>query len=332
MVLNIKTSGGSYPVYIERGALKKAAQLIDAEHKVFIVTDSGVPSVWVDCVRGQFPDADLFVFPQGEASKNLNVYEELVSDMLDCGISRNDCVIALGGGVAGDLAGFAAATYMRGIKYVMIPTTTLSQLDSCIGGKTALDVGGTKNIVGAFWQPSAVIIDPDVLSTLPERQFAGGMAEAVKAGVIRDAGLFGIFEEEDYKDHVEEIISRSLKVKKDIVENDEREAGERKLLKFGHTLGHALESCSKQHYSHGECIAAGMIAAAGPGLKDRLKKVLRKMGLPTKAEADKEELSEFMRSDKKASDGSIDIVVADEPGKARIERVSFEELRRRLLA
>lgn len=332
MVLNIKTAGGNYPVYIERGSLKKAAELIGAEHKVFIVTDSGVPSVWVDCVRSQFPDADLFVFPQGEASKNLSVYEELVSDMLDCGISRNDCIIALGGGVAGDLAGFAAATYMRGIKYVMIPTTTLSQLDSCIGGKTGLDIEGTKNIVGAFWQPSAVIIDPDVLSTLPEREFAGGMAEAVKAGAIRDPRLFEIFEKENYKDHVEEIISRSLKVKKDIVENDEREAGERKLLNFGHTLGHALESCSKQHYSHGECVAAGMIAAAGPGLKERLRKVLRKMGLPTKAEADKEELSEYMRSDKKASDGSIDIVACDEPGKARIERVSFEELRRRLLA
>ncbi|MBR6236383.1 MAG: 3-dehydroquinate synthase, partial [Firmicutes bacterium] len=184
MVLNIKTAGGNYPVYIERGSLKKAAELIGAEHKVFIVTDSGVPSVWVDCVRSQFPDADLFVFPQGEASKNLNVYEELVSDMLDCGISRNDCIIALGGGVAGDIAGFAASTYMRGIDYIQIPTTLLSMVDSSVGGKTAIDICGVKNIVGTFYQPKKVFVNLNFLKTLDKRQYYSGLGEVLKYAFI----------------------------------------------------------------------------------------------------------------------------------------------------
>ena len=259
MVLNIHTYGGSYPVYIERGSLKRAADLAGIRRKAFIVADSGVPKVWTDCVRGQFPDADIFVFPQGERSKNLEVYKELVSDMLNCGMSRKDCIIALGGGVAGDLAGFAAATYMRGIQYINIPTTALSQVDSCLGGKTGLDVNGVKNTIGAFWQPSAVIADPDVLSTLPERHFANGMAEAVKAGLIRDPQLFRIFEEEDPAEHLEEIICRALKVKKDIVEADECETGERKLLNFGHSFGHAYESIyGMERYLHGECVAMGI--------------------------------------------------------------------------
>jgi 3-dehydroquinate synthase len=332
MTLEIKTGHGSYPVYIERGALRRAAELADAEGRIFIVTDSGIPAVWTDCLRQQFPDADVFVIPQGEGSKNLEVYKELVSDMLDCGISRRDTVIALGGGVAGDLAGFAAATYMRGLRFVNIPTTVLSQVDSSIGGKTGVDLEDTKNIIGAFWQPAAVIIDPDVLSTLPERQINAGLAEAVKAGIIRDPELFAIFESDGWKDDPEEIIYRALKVKKDIVEADERESGERKLLNFGHTFGHSYESYyGLGRYLHGECVAMGMMTVIDdPGLKERLRAVLEKLGLPTSCGADPDRIMELMRSDKKADHGSIDIVKADEPGKGYIQRTSLEELRGRL--
>ncbi len=332
MTLEIKTGHGSYPVYIERGALRRAAELADAEGRIFIVTDSGIPAVWTDCLRQQFPDADVFVIPQGEGSKNLEVYKELVSDMLDCGISRRDTVIALGGGVAGDLAGFAAATYMRGLRFVNIPTTVLSQVDSSIGGKTGVDLEDTKNIIGAFLQPAAVIIDPDVLSTLPERQINAGLAEAVKAGIIRDPELFAIFESDSWKDDPEEIIYRALKVKKDIVEADERESGERKLLNFGHTFGHAYESYyGLGRYLHGECVAMGMMTVIDdPGLKERLRAVLEKLGLPTSCDADPDRIMELMRSDKKADHGSIDFVKADEPGKGYIQRTSLEELRGRL--
>ena len=333
MTLQVKTSHGAYPVYIERGALKKAAELADAEGRVFIVTDSGIPSVWTDCLRQQFPGADVFVIPQGEGSKNLAVYGELVSDMLDCGVSRKDTVVALGGGVVGDLAGFAAATYMRGVRFVNIPTTLLSQLDSGIGGKTGVDLADAKNIVGAFWQPAAVIIDPDVLSTLPERQFRAGLAEAVKCGIIRDPELFEIFENEDVKDSLEEIIYRSLKVKKDIVEADEFESGQRKLLNFGHTFGHAYESYyGLGRYLHGECVAMGMMTVVDdPQLKERLRKVLEKLGLPTECDAAPDRIMELIRSDKKADHGIIDLVKADEPGKAYIRETSLEELRGRLL-
>ena len=332
MTLEIKTGHGSYPVYIERGVLKNAAELADAEGRVFIVTDSGIPAVWTDCLRQQFPDADVFVIPQGEGSKNLEVYKELVSDMLDCGISRKDTVIALGGGVAGDLVGFAAATYMRGLRFVNIPTTVLSQVDSSIGGKTGVDLEDTKNIIGAFWQPSAVIIDPDVLSTLPERQMNAGLAEAVKAGIIRDPELFAIFEGPDARNRSEEIIYRALKVKKDIVEADERESGERKLLNFGHTFGHAYESYyGLGRYLHGECVAMGMMTVIDdPQLKERLRAVLEKLGLPTHCDADPDRIMELMRSDKKADHGVIDLVMADEPGKGYIKSTDLEELRGRL--
>ena len=332
MTLEIKTGHGSYPVYIERGALRRAAELADAEGRVFIVTDSGIPAVWTDCLRQQFPAADVFVIPQGEGSKNLEVYKALVSDMLDCGISRKDTVVALGGGVAGDLAGFAAATYMRGLRFVNIPTTILSQVDSSIGGKTGVDLEDTKNIIGAFWQPSAVIIDPDVLSTLPERQTNAGLAEAVKAGIIRDPELFAIFESDSFRDRPEEIIYRSLKVKKDIVEADERESGERKLLNFGHTFGHAYESYyGLGRYLHGECVAMGMMTVIDePRLKERLRAVLEKLGLPTHCDADPDRIMELMRSDKKADHGVIDLVMADEPGKGYIKSTDLEELRGRL--
>ena len=332
MILEVKTVHGAYPVYIERGALKKAAELTDAGGRVFVVTDSGIPAIWTDCVRQQFPDADVFVIPQGEGSKNLEVYKDLVSGMLDCGISRKDTVVALGGGVVGDLAGFAAATYMRGVRFVNIPTTLLSQLDSSIGGKTGVDLEDTKNIVGAFWQPAAVIIDPDVLSTLPERQFRAGLAEAVKCGIIRDPELFAIFENGGIKDNLEEIIYRSLKVKKDIVEADERESGDRKLLNFGHTFGHAYESYyGLGRYLHGECVAMGMMTVVeDPQLKERLRKVLERLGLPTQCDADPDRIMELMRSDKKADHGVIDLVEADEPGKGYIQKTDLEELRGRL--
>ena len=332
MVLMISTGHGNCPVYIERGVINKASGLIGAERKVLIVTDSGMPAVWTDRLREQFPGADLFVFPQGEGSKDLAVYAELISDMIRCGMSRGDCIIALGGGVVGDLAGFAAATYMRGIDYIYIPTTTLSQLDSCIGGKTALDAAGVKNVIGAFHQPHSVIIDPDILSTLPERQFNAGLAEAVKAGLIRDPELFEMFEGPDPKDQMEEIIIRSLTVKKDIVEADEFEAGERKLLNFGHTFGHAYESLyGPERYLHGECVAMGMMKVLeDPALKERVRKVLEKLGLPAGCDADPDRMMELMRSDKKAAHGTIDLVLADEPGKAYIKKTSLKELRGRL--
>ena len=332
MKLDIRTDKGSYPVYAERGSLKKAADIIGTGHRVFIVTDSGVPEVWVNMLKDQFDGAVLFTFPQGEASKNIQTWSSILSAMLDAGISRNDTLAALGGGVAGDIGGFAAACYMRGIRFVNIPTTVLSHIDSGIGGKTAVDLGGVKNSVGAFWQPSAVIADPDTLSTLPRRELANGLAEAVKAGMIRDPQLFEIFESDGYMNRLEEIIQRSLMVKKAIVEEDEFEAGSRKLLNFGHTFGHAYESIfGPDVYLHGECVAMGMMAMTeDPALKARLKAVLDRLGLPSACGADPDRVLDLVRKDKKAERGRITVVQADEIGKAYLKDIDIEELRGRL--
>ncbi|MBR4456769.1 MAG: 3-dehydroquinate synthase [Solobacterium sp.] len=320
MELTVKTASNSYPILIERGALKNAGRFVSGE-KVFLISDDGVPEQWRNLLQAQFPDAPMHVIPQGEGSKCFEVMQEVLAHMLEEHLSRRDTVIALGGGVVGDLSGFCAATYMRGIRYINIPTTMLAMVDSSIGGKTAVDFHGIKNCVGAFWHPSAVIVDPDVLSTLSPRLLHEGMAEAVKMGLTHDAALFELFEHEDYMDHLDEIILRSLQVKKGVVERDEREGGERKLLNFGHTYGHAYESLGGLNkWLHGECVAMGMMTVIrNPGLRSRLAAVLERLQLPTAADCDKEAVCRLIKSDKKADHDTVTIVQVDEPGHGVLE-------------
>lgn len=315
--------------------------IIEPGSKAFIVTDSGIPDKWKEALQRQFPSSPMFIFEQGEASKNISTYKEILSWLASNRASRKDTVIALGGGVTGDMAGFAAATYMRGISYINIPTTSLSQIDSSIGGKTAIDLDGLKNIVGAFWQPSAVIIDTNTLSTLPARQLAAGLAEAVKSGLIGDAGLFEIFEEmealafmqptaqaDTLASRLDGIIYRSLMVKKAIVEQDENEASLRKLLNLGHTYGHAYESYYAGRYLHGECVAMGMMTIIqDEEIRTRLGKVLKMLDLPISCDADKGRIAELVMSDKKAVGNHIEIAQVDEIGKAHLETWSIGKLR-----
>lgn len=332
MKIDVRTSKGSYPVYTQKGALENAAGIIGTEHRSFIVTDSGVPLKWVEMLKNQLPGSEVFTFPMGEESKNISVWQSIIEAMLSAGISRKDTLVSIGGGVAGDMGGFAAATYMRGIRFVNIPTTTLSQIDSGIGGKTAIDHAGIKNCIGAFWQPAAVIADPNTLSTLPKRHVSNGLAEAVKAGIIRDPKLFEIFEKDDYLDHIDTIIERSLLFKKAIVEEDEFETGSRKLLNFGHTLGHAYESIfGLNSYLHGECVAMGMMdIIEDPQLKKRLKDVLVRIELPYSCSADPEKVIELVRNDKKADHDTVTIVQADKVGEAYLKTIGIDDLKWRL--
>ncbi|MBQ6489136.1 MAG: 3-dehydroquinate synthase [Solobacterium sp.] len=334
MEIQVHTKQRDYTVTVERGALSRTREIIGDAGHAFIVSDSGVPQKWKDILCGQFPNGHMHVFEQGEASKNIDVFREILEDMLECHISRNDILIALGGGVTGDLAGFAASAYMRGIRYVNIPTTSLSMIDSGIGGKTAIDLNGVKNCVGAFWQPYAVIVDPDILSTLPERHLNNGMAEAVKEGLIRDPGLFALFEQDDWKQHLDEIITRCLVIKRDIVERDERESGERKLLNFGHTFGHAYESWHGfDTYLHGECVAMGMMTVLkDPQIRQRLHTVLQRLQLPETCSADREEVIRLVMNDKKADHGTVTVVQVDEIGNGHLETWSKEQIRERLEA
>ena len=232
----------SYDIIVKSGSLENLYQFARLDRRVAVVTDSGVPAQYAQMVADQCKDAHIITVPQGEASKSFKILESVLKQMLEFGMGRGDLVIAVGGGVVGDLAGFAASIYMRGIDFINCPTTTLSMIDSSIGGKTAVDLGDTKNIVGAFWQPKLVIVDPDTLSTLPRRHFINGLAEAVKASLLADPELFAIFENGDVDAQIGEIICRSLRFKKNIVEQDETEQGMRKALNFGHTIGHGIEA------------------------------------------------------------------------------------------
>lgn len=332
MEIDVHASSKTYPIYMERGILARAGEVIGRKGYVFIVSDDGVDEKWRNMLKEQYSDAGMYVFENGEANKNFDTLQKILKAMQEAHVSRKDTVIALGGGVVGDMAGFASAIYMRGIPYINIPTTSLSQIDSSIGGKTAIDFNGIKNSVGAFQQPDMVLIDVDVLSTLPVRHFHNGLAEAVKEGLIRDPELFAIFEKDDYEEHLEEIIERCLRIKKEIVENDEKETGERKLLNFGHSYGHAFESYFGMNgYYHGECVGLGMMTILNDEeIRERLRKVLERLELPTECSYEPGKILELMKTDKKTDHDHITIVQVDEIGKGYLEDWSFEKVGKKL--
>ena len=324
----------SYEIILRRGALQNLYQFANLNRRVAVVTDDGVPPLYARQVADQCREAAIITVPQGEASKSLKTLESVLQQMLAAGLGRGDLVVAVGGGGVGDLAGFAAAVYMRGIDFINCPTTTLSMIDSSIGGKTAVDLGDTKNVVGAFWQPKLVIVDADTLSTLPRRHFINGLAEAVKASLLADPELFGIFESGDVDAEIDTIIYRSLKFKKGIVEQDETEHGARKALNFGHTIGHGIEAVKgikgrrKTGLFHGECVALGMLPMIeNKALRKRTRAVYRRLGLPTRTGFDKEKVYAEMLHDKKAQGGQITLVKVPGLGCWRTETVPVESLR-----
>ncbi len=328
MIIPLNLGEKSYDIILERGALKKVKELlgIAADRKVLIVTDSGVPTEYVSTVSASFENCSVFTFPQGEASKNFDTYRQICERLMELSFTRKDGVIAVGGGVTGDMAGFAAATYMRGIDFYNIPTTLLSQVDSSIGGKTAIDLGRIKNIIGAFHQPKRVIIDPDVLSTLPVRHLKNGLAEAMKMGLTMDKELFEIFEKGEAEERIDEVIERSLRVKKRVVEEDEKETGLRKVLNFGHTVGHGIEASAFGELYHGECVALGMIPMCGDGIKDRVISALEKAGLPVSYPFDREKVREALSHDKKSDTKGITAVFCREIGTFEFINTDTEEL------
>lgn len=317
-----------YTVTVERGILSKADTFFNLNRKVLVVTDSGVPEIYAKTVASLAKDPVIVTIPQGETSKNLSQFETLCRTMLQHHFTRTDCVVAVGGGVVGDLAGFAAASFLRGIDFYNIPTTVLSQVDSSIGGKVAIDMDGIKNCVGAFYQPKGVLIDPDVLSTLPPRQIANGLAEAVKMAVTFDQHLFEAFEMGDPLKDVENVIVRSLRIKAAVVKADEKESGLRRVLNFGHTIGHGIETAGGlDALYHGECVALGMLPMCAPALAQRVKAVLTKLGLPTTCDAKPEMVWEALCHDKKLSGDSITVVYAEKAGSFEMKKMPLEEFK-----
>ena len=327
MTIPVALGENSYDIILEQGCLQKAGEYLDLNRRVFIVTDDGVPPEYAQAVAAQAKTPVIHTVPRGEGSKSLGTYGRLLSHMLAEGFTRKDCVVAVGGGVVGDLAGFTAASYMRGIDFYNIPTTVLSQVDSSIGGKTAVNLDGIKNIVGAFWQPRRVLIDINTLATLPPRQLSNGLAEAVKMALTSDPVLFSIFESGNIKDSMSEIIERSLKIKRDVVQQDERETGLRKILNFGHTIGHGIESAGAGKLFHGECVAIGMLPMCSAAVRDRLAPVLEKVSLPVACSLDADEIYAAMLHDKKSSGGAITVIKVPAVGSFEICAVPPEELR-----
>ena len=330
MIIPVGLGKNSYNINIERGALSGTGEILRVYRKVLIVTDSGVPQKYIRTVAERCSEPVVAVIEKGEASKTPENFVNLCRRMLGAGFSRKDCVAAVGGGVSGDMAGFAAACYMRGIDFYNIPTTLLSQVDSSVGGKTAVDLDGVKNIIGAFYQPKGVIIDPDVLETLSPRQFACGAAEIIKIAACMDRELFERIERQGIagNPHLEEIIAAAVALKARVVEEDEKEKGLRRVLNFGHTLGHGIETVTGLF--HGECVALGMLPmCSDEALRARIKAVLKKEGLPvmlSKEVPDPERVIASAMHDKKAEAGSIVTVRLDDIGSFRFEAASREQL------
>lgn len=319
----------SYDITVSRGAIKHASELFALDRRVLVVTDDGVPAQYSKAIADAAGEPHILTIRHGEASKCPERYLEILKFMLACGFDRHDCVVAVGGGVVGDLAGFAAATYMRGIDLYNIPTTLLSQVDSSVGGKTAIDFLGYKNVVGAFWQPKGVIVDPDVLESLDARQFACGMSEIIKMFATSDGKMFGRLEDKTQCIPVEEIITAALRIKMNVVEQDEHEAGLRRVLNFGHTIGHAIESISADEpypLLHGECVALGMLAITEGEVRRRLMHLLHRYDLPTAFRCDESRFREVLLHDKKAQSGDITVVLVDEIGSFSLKTETIDSI------
>lgn len=304
-----------YDIIIERDVLKDAAKYLELDRKCIIITDDNIPKTYINTIKSQIKEAYVYTILHGEASKNIDNLEKILAYMLDNNFTRTDCVIALGGGVVGDLSGLVASLYMRGIDFYNIPTTLLSQVDSSIGGKTAIDFMNVKNVVGTFYQPKCVLIDPNTLKTLDKRQFSAGLVEAIKMAACFDEDLFSFIEESnDINKDIDEIIYKSLLIKKNVVEKDEKESNIRKSLNFGHTIGHAIEAKFAGKYLHGECVGMGMLYFSSEDVKSRIKSLLEKYNLPTKVEIQADELINYIKHDKKASSNMITIIYVDKIG------------------
>ena len=333
-VLELNLGENSYKIHLGRNILENAGEILQIKGRALIVTDRGVPSEYSETVSRSLGDAEILTLPDGESTKSIEGYLAILEKMMAMGLKRTDALIAVGGGVIGDLTGFAAATYMRGISFYNIPTTLLSMVDSSIGGKTAINLNGAKNIVGAFYQPHGVLIDTDTLKTLDKRLLGEGFAESIKMALTSCSELFRIFEEksaDELYERIDEIILASLKIKKDVVELDEKETGLRKILNFGHTVGHGIEAeCGMQLY-HGECVALGMIPMCDTCVQEKLIKVLKKLDLSTEFHGDINRALDFVMHDKKAGSDGIDAIYVDTPGKYRIKKTDILELKERVI-
>lgn len=340
-IVNVQASS-SYAVKIDHGLLSSVGAEAAAVTNVgiaAIVSDSNVWPLYGKIVEESLQNAGFsvisYVFPAGESSKNGSNYLALLNFLAKNHITRSDCIIALGGGVVGDLTGFAAATYLRGIAYIQIPTTLLAAVDSSVGGKTAIDLDAGKNLVGAFYQPSLVLCDIDTLSTLPAEIFRDGCAEVIKYGILYDAQLFSNLRDNGLTFDRKAVITRCVELKRDVVAEDEFDTGSRMKLNFGHTIGHGIEKCSRYAVSHGKAVAIGMAIISRASEKlcictndtaTAVCDILKQFGLPVETSYSTHELFEAALSDKKRSGSTVQLIVPEQIGRCVIRSTPVDDL------
>lgn len=345
MKLNVDLPQNGYEIIIEKGILSNLAKEIKEVfngNKIFILTDKNVDKFYGDKVIKELEaagyDTKKLALEPGEETKSFFTLPKVYDELLNFKLTRSDLILTLGGGVIGDLGGFVASTYLRGVPFIQCPTTLLAQVDSSVGGKVGVDLDRGKNLVGSFYQPIKVIIDPNVLETLSDRVFNDGMAEVIKYGCIKDEEFFNKLlnykDKEEVMNNIEYIIHNCCKIKKEVVEKDERDTGERMLLNFGHTIGHALEQYyNYSKYTHGEAVAIGMYEitkiseASGEtkkGTADIIKSILVKYNLPYKLDVDIEEIKEAMKLDKKNLNKKLNLIFIDKIGESKIVSRALE--------
>lgn len=327
----------TYHIHIGSGllsALPGEIKKLGKVQKVCIVSETNVFPLYGESCAASLKDhgftVSTFVFPAGEQSKNGTTYLELLNHLAVNKLTRSDLIVALGGGVVGDLAGFAAATYLRGVRFVQIPTTLLAAVDSSVGGKTAIDLPAGKNLTGAFYQPSLVIMDTDTLNTLPEEVFCDGCAEVIKYGILYDSALFAHLEETGLSFDREAVIRRCVELKRDVVMEDEFDTGARMKLNLGHTIGHGVEAKSDFAVSHGNAVAIGMAIVSRASKctdNDRIQNILSQFGLPTETEYSTEDLFTYTLSDKKRSGGTVNLIIPNRIGHCDIVPTPVEHLK-----
>lgn len=340
--LNVNVGKG-YKIFIEKGLMSSCGKYIKEVSnaaKVCLISDTNVYKIYGNTVEEQLRavgyDVYTYIFDAGEESKTTATVISMVEFMAENGLTRNDLVVALGGGVCGDMAGFAAAIYLRGIDFVQIPTSLLAQVDSSVGGKTAVDLPQGKNLCGAFHQPVLVLIDPNTLDTLTPHFFSDGMAEVIKTGCIKSASLFEKTENQNAKDIIDDIIFECVSIKAGVVERDEKEHGERALLNFGHTSGHAIEKLHNfTTISHGEAVGIGMVmitkvgeanGITEKGTSERIVNVLKKYNLMTEDSNDLHDIITCMNADKKRTADSINFVLLSKIGESFTQKIKNEDI------
>ena len=346
-IINIKTSA-NYDALIGSNLIKRGSDFCNRLTKLFekndnpkclIVTDDIVDKLHFNTLKDAIDSLNInyqkFVLKNGEASKNFNEYKNIITSLANVNLKKNDIVIAFGGGVVGDISGFAASTWLRGIKYIQIPTTLLAMVDSSVGGKCAIDTEYGKNLVGSFWQPSAVFANIDFLDTLPKDILSDGISEIIKSAILKSPELFNHLEENGYNFDREFVVSETVKIKNFYVSNDEKESGIRQMLNLGHTIAHAIEKLSNYKISHGRAVAIGLDMISKVSVKnkmldeqsyDRIHNLIKKFDLPTECEYSIDEMIEVMGIDKKTHGKKINLIIPMSIGECKIHTAELSQI------